>query len=126
MNGYTTINVNGKSIGLKFGMYSIRRFGEKSEKIMLYDGESLNEIGISVLLHSGYLNNCSVKETDPELTFEDFVDFTESRIIDPEIKKEITQAVECWAESRIVKTAIDKANDNAKKKTLAGKKLKKS
>ena len=125
MNGYTTIVIGGKTIGLKFGMYSIRKFSEKSEKGILYDGENLNELGISTLLHSGYLNNCIVKEVEPELSYENFVDFVEGALMDEKDKAQIQQAVECWADSRFIKQSIEAANDDAKKKKLPGKKLKK-
>lgn len=122
MNGYTEIEVSGIKAGLKFGMYSTRLFAEKSAKIELYAGDQLNEMGIAVILHTGYLNNCVVKEVEPQLTFESFVDYVESAITDKSVESEVRRVIDVWLNSRVVKQVID---TESKKKDTTGKKSKK-
>lgn len=122
MNGYTTITIGGKTVGLKFGMYSFRVITDKFDKIKAFEGESINELGIAVVLHAGYLNNCVVKDIEPELTFENFVDCAEAAALDGN-GTEIQDAVKAWTDSQFMKKAVETISD-AKKK-LTGTKLKK-
>lgn len=114
---YTQITINGKLVGLKFGMYCTQLFYEVIEsgkKVMI--GDTVNELGITYLLWFGYLNNCEVKQVDPSLTFEDFYNVVEESASGNE---EITKALDCWSNSQPVQKAVEEA-----KKKSSGKKSK--
>jgi hypothetical protein len=116
---YCQITINGKILGLKFGMMSARLFFEALEKKVLMYGDTLNELGIAYVLWYGYLNNCEVKGVDPEYPFEMFYDFVEQNAGGNE---EITAALKKWSETKPIQDAI-KIAEEAKKKSI-GKKSK--
>jgi hypothetical protein len=76
----------------------------------------VNELGISYLLYFGYLNNCEVKQVDPDLTFEDFYNLVEVSL---DGNSEIMKALECWSNSQPMQKAIE-----ATKKKSVGRKSK--
>jgi len=117
---YIQITINGKLVGLKFGMLATQLFFEvieKGKRVMI--GDTVNELGISYLLYFGYVNNCEVKQVDPELTFEDFYNLVEVSL---DGNSEIMKALECWSTSQPMQKAIE-GIEQAKKKSV-GKKLK--
>lgn len=116
---YAQITIDDKKVGLKFGMMATREFFELMDRKKLMIGDTLNELGIAYILWFGYLNNCEVKQVDPELSFEQFYDLVEMSASGNE---EITKALEVWASTEPVKKAVA-ATEEAKKK-LTGKKLK--
>jgi hypothetical protein len=120
---YCTITINDQKVGLKFGMASFRYLSDGK----LVEGKSfvnneLNEVGIAHILYSGYFNNCLVKDVEPSLTFEDFVDFIEHTLMNKESILPITNAIKVWADNDLIKqTQVD---NEPKKKTSRGSKSK--
>jgi hypothetical protein len=120
---YCTITINDQKVGLKFGMASFRYLSDGK----LVEGKSfvnneLNEVGIAHILYSGYFNNCLVKDVEPSLTFEDFVDFIERTLMNKESIEPITNAIKVWADNDLIKqTQVD---NEPKKKTSRGSKSK--
>ena len=118
---YCTITINDQKVGLKFGMASFRYLSDGK----LVEGKSfvnneLNEVGIAHILYSGYFNNCLVKDVEPSLTFEDFVDFIERTLMNKESIEPITNAIKVWADNDLIKqTQVD---NEPKKKTSRGSK----
>lgn len=127
MNGYTEIKIKDKVIGLKFGMYANRLFSEKQSAGKFYNEDSLNELGIAVLLYCGYENNCLLKEQSTDLTLEDFYDFVEEKIVSEDVGV-LKKVVETWTSSTFIKKSIERlkeSKEEVKKKKSTGTSLKK-
>jgi hypothetical protein len=119
---YTTIEIDGQKLGVKFGMASFRYLQGKFVNGISFEGDNLNEIGIAQILYSGYYNNCVIKDVVPSLTFESFVDFIEQNLNNEEVLEKIKDIMSIWAASDFVKqTQVVKAEE-PKKKTTRGKK----
>jgi hypothetical protein len=119
---YTTIEIEGQKIGLKFGMASFRYLQTKFVDGVSFNGSELNEIGIAHILYSGYYNNCIIKDIIPSLSFENFVDFIEQNLKNEDKLNEIKTIIELWTKNDFIKS-LDKANvEETKKKTTRGKK----
>lgn len=124
-NGLTQITIDGKLIGIKFGLPALTMMFEKQQetpdlfgKIIGENGElidSFTPYGYAYLLHYGYLNYCKLKEMIPEYKFEMFMDYIEEIIFDEQKSIALAQIMEIWAESRVVKAYMEKMG-NAKKK----------
>lgn len=119
---YITIDIEGKTIGLKFGMVSFRYLQTRLKSEISYNGNELTEIGFAQILYSGYYNNCVIKDVVPEYNFEYFVDFVEKNLNNPIILDEIKKVIELWINNDILKSAQSAKNDESKKKTTRGKK----
>jgi hypothetical protein len=120
---YCTITINDQKVGLKFGMASFRYLSDGK----LVEGKSfvkneLNEVGIAHIIYSGYFNNCLVKDVEPSLTFEDFVEHIEQVLVSKGDLQEITNAIKIWADNDFIKAT--QVKDEPKKKTSRGSKLK--
>jgi hypothetical protein len=126
MNGYTTININGQTVGIKFGYLAIKEFSLAAEKkrAVYYDKvngeEQLSFLGIAKIIHCGYKNDCELKEVDPVLTLEDFNNWVEGIVGNVEAQKELTRVLTVFSESQFVKAMIGDTNnvetEEAKKK----------
>lgn len=112
MNGYIKVTVSGQEIGLKFGYPAIRMFFEAAEthKQDYFIGDNITDIGFAKLCHCAYKNNCLIKETEPALTLEDFVNWAES-----EDKEILANVMVVYSESTIGK----KVTEEAEKKSLS-------
>lgn len=119
---YTTIEIEGKTIGLKFGMASFRYLQGKLKSEISFNGNELTEIGFAQILYSGYFNNCIIKDVVPEYNFEFFVDFVEKNLNNSIVLDKIKNVIELWTNNDILKSAESKINDNSKKKIIRGKK----
>lgn len=119
---YTTIDIEGKTIGLKFGMASFRYLQNKLVDGVTYNGNELNEIGIAHILYSGYYNNCIIKDIVPELTFETFVDFIEINLTNAKVLEKIKEIIALWTQNDIIKSIQSPSANEAKKKIIRGKK----
>ena len=108
------ININGKDVKLKFGMHCARYLSEKLQGHYCFDGDEITEIGIGHVLYAGYINACAVADAKADLSFEDFVDFIESSLNNPDAVNAISQAVKVWTEAQIK----GNVNEEAKKKPL--------
>jgi hypothetical protein len=119
---YTKIEIEGKTIGLKFGMASFRYLQNKMVEGISFDNNTLNEIGIANILYSGYYNNCLIKQEIPSLTFETFVDYIELNLNNQQFLEEVKKVIEIWAESDFIKQTQTEEKPEAKKKSIRGKK----
>ena len=122
---YTTITINDKKVGLKFGMASFRYLSDKFVDGISFENGELNEIGVAHLVYSGYYNNCLVKGVLPEMTFENLVDYVESNIMKNEFLEELKEIIKVWGESDMIKSnvaASEEVDDKAKKKSSRGRK----
>lgn len=111
-NGYCAIEINGKSIGLKYGMVANRLFFEEmSKNPSMMTGETINEIGVAHLIYAGYQNNCIVKGIEPELKFHFFMEWVEEALVDPKIKQTLETVSKCYADSRFTKKCVEEVNE---------------
>lgn len=128
MNGYTTININGEPVGIKFGYLAIKEFSLAAEKKRdvyydtVNDEQQLSFLGIAKLIHCGYKNNCEIKETEPKYFLEQFNDWVEMSINDEERKKQLAEVLTVFAESQYVKMLAEMQvnGEETKKKTVKG------
>jgi hypothetical protein len=122
---YSYITINGERIALKYGMASFRYLADKFVDGISFDGDSLNEIGVSHLIYSGYHNWCLVKIEKPKYTFEDIVDYVEANLTDEKFLEEVKEVVNVWSESQFIKTKleeVEEVSEEPKKKNSRGKK----
>ena len=117
---YTTITINKEEVGLKFGMASFRYLTDKFVDGISFDGNTINEIGISHIIYSGYYNNCLIKNEKPKYNFESIVDWIESNLRNETVLSELQEVIKICSESDIIKESTDA--EPSKKKTLRGKK----
>lgn len=110
MNGFTTITINGESVGIMFGMYANRVFAERKQNAKYYSGDSLNELGIAALLHAGYENHCVLEDKEGALSLKDFSSYVDEMTITGETE-EIKRAVETWSNSHFIKKSIERLKD---------------
>jgi len=133
-NGYTTINLDGDVIGLKFAYPAIRMWGEamigKADFYQIVDNSDPNNPKISVTIEGlakfiecGYINNCMIKEVEPLFKYENFFNWVEKSINDEEVTAQIMDVMKCYQES-IYCADMNKPNGAAKsedeKKSLVG------
>ena len=120
---YTKIEIEGKNIGLKFGMASFRYLQGKMVDGVSFNNDTINEIGIAQILYSGYYNNCLIKEETPSYTLEFFVDYIENNISNELFLEQIKNVITIWANNDFIKTSLqDEVKPEAKKKNIRGKK----
>jgi hypothetical protein len=120
---YTKIEIEGKTIGLKFGMASFRYLQDKMADGISFNDGIINEIGIAQILYSGYYNNCLIKEEIPSFTFEYFVDYIENNINNESFLNDIKKVIEIWSNNQFIKTSLqEEIKPEAKKKNIRGKK----
>lgn len=118
---YTNITINDQKVGLKFGMASFRYLQDKLVEGKSYQGGDLNEIGLAHIIYSGYFNNCLVKDVEPTLKFEEFVDWIETNLLNEDVMTQIKSVIEIWTNNQYIQSALDVV-DQPKKKTSRGKK----
>jgi hypothetical protein len=117
---YTTLTIDDKKIGIKFGMASFRYLSEKFSTGIGFENNELNEIGIAHILYSGYYNNCLIKEVVPEYNLEFFVDTIEKNLKNESFLTQIQEIVKLWTENEFIKET--QKGDQPKKKSTRGKK----
>lgn len=109
MDGYIKILVGGKEVGLKFGYPAIRWFSEESLKnkdafFMPGDTFDFSVEGFAKLMQCAYKNNCLIKEVEPELKYQDFIEWVEEENAGQgEIMKTVLIA---YTESSVMKKAM--------------------
>lgn len=107
MKNYTTIEINGRAVGLKFGLPAVRQIFEKTLKQKLEEEDgNYGPYGMAQVLFAGYENNCLVKEIQGDLTFEDFSDFVDQQYVDKSLAK-IIDAISVFTNSTIVKGMVE-------------------
>ena len=119
---YTTIEIEGKKIGLKFGMASFRYLQNKFVTGISFNENILTEIGFAQIIYSGYYNNCIIKDVVPEYNLEFFVDFIENNLKNDAVIRQINLVIELWSQNDYIKNANIELKEEAKKKSIRGKK----
>lgn len=128
MNGYTTITIDEKTIGLKFAWLAIKWFTEASQaKAEVYFAEietvidekivkqsSLTTFGISKLIQCAYRNNNEIKEVEDKLLFEDFYKWTEEKSESEEGLTEISEVLRIYAESSFSRKLVAEVEKKSK------------
>jgi hypothetical protein len=118
-NGYIQIKIGGQLRGLKFGMLAIEGIlvdgaREREKKGVLNPTKSAYN-----LLYHGLLNNCEAKNTDPDFTFEDVMDWADDLSATEEGKSDLLRISETFANSRaleIVNGTVEKETEEEAKK----------
>jgi hypothetical protein len=117
---YTSFTLGDKKLGLKFGMASFRYLQNKFTKGVVFADNDLNEIGISHIIYSGYYNNCLVKDVEPEVSFEELVEYVELNLLNDEFVNKVKEIVDIWSNSDFIKQSTPQ--EETKKKMTRGKK----
>ncbi len=104
-NGYTTIEIAGRKVGLKFNMYAIEQF----ETIKGRDGNIKN---FTTIIWAGLLGNAYVKQIEPEFTFEDINDWVDEQILQGDESGELNRISEVFLNSQVLQGTIKKAQSN--------------
>lgn len=119
-NGYTSIVIDGETLGLKFGMPANRIFMEyvalNADRIA---NGSYNETDIGNLIYAGYINNCMIKDEEPRYKLGFFIGFVDDNLYDDEQKGEFERIARVYEESKQTKKmieAITNVADDLKKK----------
>lgn len=89
----------------------------------LLKGDKVDERGLTVIIHAGYVNACMAEDKQETKSFEFFYSFVEDNADDSTILKEIA---DCFANSKQTAKMVDKVNaatEDVKKKSLTGMKL---
>ncbi len=115
---YTQVTIDGKKVGLKYGLPSHRMLQDKIKQIPMLIGAdgTLNEAVYAYILYFGYLNNCMIKEEANSLKYADFAELTE----DPKAADEIAEAIGVWLKSKEVVELVKKTEDNSEAKKKSG------
>lgn len=100
-------------------MASFRYLQNKFNKGIAFAEDDLNEIGISHIIYSGYYNNCLVKDVDPEISFEELVDYVEGNLLNEDFVNKVKEIVDIWSNSDFIKQATPQ--QDTKKKMTRGK-----
>lgn len=107
---YTTIVINGKEYGLRFGMACVLDMdGVEFKDTILYT---------SKLIISGHRNFCIVKEIEPALKLEDVYNYVESIAYsqdDNEDVKQVKRIMDMFADTLKPLTGTDKKKQAVKK-----------
>jgi hypothetical protein len=112
---YITITINDQKIGLKFGMASFRYLQDKLVEGKSFQGGDLNEIGLAHIIYSGYFNNCLVKDVEPSLKFEEFVDWIEGNLLNEDVMAQIKSVIDVWTNNQYIQQANNLAEEPKKK-----------
>lgn len=82
MAGYTTIEIGGQQVGLRFGVAALRIAAQKNA-IKIIDGvlETPDTISTARYMWAAYIDNCYVKEINAEIPFESFVEWAEEQAV---------------------------------------------
>lgn len=112
MNGSTTIQINGRQVGLKFAFPAIKWFTEENAKrpdiyFVKGDSEGFTVEGLAKLIECSYKNHCLIKETEPSIPYEIFFDYVENNQETEEGQKELTRITEVYAQSSVMKRVIE-------------------
>src|SRR6188472_4661141 len=111
MNGYISIQVSGKPVGLKFAYPAVKWFLEAATTradVFFVEGDAgsmVTDYGMAKLIHCAYRNNCLIKETEPVLAFEDFINFVEEETEKTD-STVLADIYTCYAESSISKKIV--------------------
>lgn len=113
------MNINGKSVPVRFGMYAVDLILSKADNL---NGLSYySTIGLANILWAGILNWYEVKQEKVPVTFEEVYNYVEEAGMndDEEKTKEINEVIKEFEESQPLKSKADKIKktiDEVKKK----------
>lgn len=117
MNGQTSIQIDGQTVGLKFAYPAIKWFTEATtgSDIFFTPGQdsTFTIEGLAKLIQCSYKNYCLIKEVEPTLTYEAFYNYVEANQDTEEGQKELLRITEVYATASVIKKLID-----AQKKSL--------
>ncbi len=78
MNGYTQINIGGKVRGYKWGKWALEFY---MRSLNLKENETVEGVmgteNFDKIVYAGLRMNCYMKQTEPDFTFEDVVNWVE-------------------------------------------------
>lgn len=124
MTGLTSIEIDGESIGLKFGLEANRMFLEHiGSDFGRIDKKHYNETDVAALLHAGYVNYCTTHDETPLHKIGYFIGWVEDNL--EEKATEFERVAHVYEESKHTKRMIRNMNDateelKKKMKTLTG------
>lgn len=106
MTGLTSIEVNGKTIGLKFGMQAARiMVGHMALDYDRLEKKYYNERDIANLLYAGYINHCTIREEEPKMKLGDWIEFVEDNL--EEMGSEFERVAKVFEESKSTKRTLE-------------------
>lgn len=127
-NGYTTIQINGEAIGLKFGLPSVQMLiaamGKNPDMFLTETGidgvTKMTDAYVAYIVYSGYRNNMLLKDAKPEHDYAFFMDYIEGVKLDSDEANALSAVTTVWTESREVLKVKQRADENeeVKKKNL--------
>lgn len=116
---YTKFDIAGQSVGIKFGYLSYKTIvSDKNRSLMFDDDGNVLEAGLAKIIHSGYVNNCVIKNVEAVLTIDDFAKQVDEMVVTPEGVEKLKEVIVLWSESNEVKEAAKKITDAEKKSPL--------
>lgn len=111
------VTIEGKEYTLLFGYtaykLSIQGCFKFRDTYLTEEGE-LTSIGSAHIFHSAYINYCYSKELTPELSYDQFAEWTDNTLISD--SKIIFDLLEIWAASKEVKKMNEAVNETADEK----------
>jgi hypothetical protein len=125
MAGYTTIEIVGQQVGLRFGLPAIKRISDKINLLSGTEEITLNLMSMVHILYAGYVNDCLANDKDPNIEFKVFYDFVEESAMNDKLG-EIKRVIEVFANSKEVKDREDTKEEKKSKSLSTGTKLKRS
>lgn len=112
MKGYIQVSINGKTIGLKFSMYA-------GENLSSVKGNPTSSANIVRIIWVGVLGNAYTKQIEPEITFEEVVDWVEDKILNGDEEGIIQKISDTFLSAEPIKKLIERSQEleeEAKKK----------
>lgn len=117
---YTTIEVKGKTVGLKFGYLSYKLImTDKNRSLMFTDDGSPNDLGVSKILYTGYQNNCINKNVEAEIGFDDFSREVDKLAVSEDGVKKLTEIIKVWSDSADIQALIKDTGEKKSQETPA-------
>lgn len=120
MNGYIVADIGGKKRGLKFGMYAVTMISRRIGKFLEAGAEVTSQVAVEIF-YAGLVNNCVVKESEQDFTYEQVTDWVEEMLYDENGQKLIADVINEFQQSRPIKEgqkAAASLDEDAKKKLM--------
>lgn len=115
MDGQTTITINGKAIGLRFNYQAVI-------ETSAIKGTSNTSKNIISIIWGGIMGHAFVKQQEPEITFEELVDWYEEINMAGTENDDLKKVLQAFESSRVFKEKIqpeiEKHLEDAKKNLL--------
>jgi hypothetical protein len=129
-NGYCTVHIEGKKIGVKFGLQALFMIDEKIKKMNKIPrvGSTFDLLTLAYYAYAGHYVNCLVKDVEEEFSFEQIYDYFEEHKNDEVLAEEIKNMMEVFSKSISSLTDKNKTEEpigeKKNQKKSSGKKLK--